>query len=45
VLLTDSIYTSLLESINLVAVSCLKWSKYYYITRLELVRGIRGETI
>jgi hypothetical protein len=44
VLLADYIYTSLLKSINLVAISCLKWSKQCYITRLELVRGIRRET-
>ena len=44
VLLADRIYTSLLESINLVAISCLERSKRCYITRLELVGGMRRET-
>jgi hypothetical protein len=44
VLLADRIYTSLLESINLVAIRCLEWCKRCYITRLELVGGIRRET-
>jgi hypothetical protein len=43
-LLADRIYISSLESINLVTISCLKWSKRYNIIRLELVGGIGGET-
>jgi hypothetical protein len=44
VLLADRIYTSLLESINLVTIGCLEWGKRCYITRLELVGGMRRET-
>jgi len=42
-LLADCIHTSSLESINLVAIGCLQWGKYCNITRLELVRGMRGK--
>jgi hypothetical protein len=43
-LLADRIYTSLLKSINLVAIRCLEWSERCYVTRLELVGGMRRET-
>jgi hypothetical protein len=43
-LLADCIHTSSLESINLVAIGCFQRGKYCNITRLELVRGMRGET-
>jgi hypothetical protein len=43
-LFANCIYTSLLESVNLVAIVCVKWSKHYYITRLKLMGGMRGET-
>jgi hypothetical protein len=44
VLLANCIYTSLLESINLVTIGYLEWGKQCYITRLELVGGMRRET-
>jgi len=44
VLLADRIYTSLFESINLVTIRCFEGCKRCYITRLELVGGIRRET-
>jgi len=44
VLLADRIYTSLLESINLVTIGCLEWGKRCYITRLELVGGMQRKT-
>jgi hypothetical protein len=47
VLFADRIYTSSLKIINLVAISRFKWSKNYYIIRLELVGGRyeRGDNI
>ena len=44
-LLADRIYTSLLESIHLVTIRGLKGCERCYITRLELVGGMRRETI
>jgi hypothetical protein len=43
-LLADSIYPSSLESISLFTIGILERGKYCYITRLELVGGMRGET-
>ena len=43
-LLADCIYTSLVESIYLVTIRSLKGCERCYITRLELVGGMRRET-
>ncbi len=43
-LLADCIYPSLVESIYLVTIRSLKRCERCYITRLELVGGIRRET-
>ena len=43
-LLADYIYTSSIQSFNLVAIGCLQGGKNSDVTRLELVGGVRGET-
>jgi hypothetical protein len=43
-LLADGSYTSSLQLFNLVAIGCLQWAKYCYVTGLELMRGVRGDT-
>ena len=42
-LLADYIYTSLIQSFNLVAIGCLQGREDSNITGLELVGGMRGE--
>lgn len=43
-LLADYIYTSLIQSFNLVAIGCLQGREDSNVTGLELVGGMRGET-
>ena len=43
-LLADYVYTSLIQSFNLVAIGCLQGGKRSNVTGLELVRGVRGKT-
>jgi hypothetical protein len=43
-LLTNSIYSTLLYLLYLFIVGCFKQSKCSNITRLELIRGVRGYT-
>ena len=38
----DYIYTSSIQSFNLVAIGCLQGAKNSDVTRLELVGGVRG---
>jgi hypothetical protein len=45
VLLADRVYTSSLEAIHLFMIYGLKGCERCYITRLELVGGIRREMI
>ena len=43
-LLADYVYTSSIQSFNLVAIGYLQGGKRSNVTGLELVRGVRGKT-
>lgn len=43
-LLANAVYTSSIQSFNLVTIGCLQGHKDSDVTRLELVGGVGGET-